>query len=157
MATLEDAINSGQLELFQIPDDVERLALRPLYVSRILIDWVDGTLVYHAAKVAGRYAHEHLEQFLIDFRCNEKIHHSDLKRMIPTGKGVWKMHPPMLRVFGWCPKPHCFVAVLGQLGDDTKEDSSLNDQCRDEVLNFIAKNGLNAEVEYGDFLDVFQS
>jgi hypothetical protein len=115
---------------------------------------VDDRLVYHQQKVADRFAHEHLDAFFNEFRCADPLYTTDLRRMMPTGLGVWSFHPPMLRVYGWVPRPHSFVAVGFELADDTKGGSRLNDVRRDEVLKFIADHGI-AEVLYGDVRDAF--
>src|SRR5260221_8152569 len=53
---------------------------------------------------------DHLEQTFCDFRCSPRFTAGDLKRMMPTAKGIRTMRPPKLRIYGWCPKPHAFVA-----------------------------------------------
>jgi hypothetical protein len=70
-------------------------------------------------------------------------------------KGIWKMHPPKLRIYGWCPATHQFVAVTWALESETKADKKLNDKKRDEVLGFIRSNGLGQAVKLGDILAVF--
>jgi hypothetical protein len=141
--------------MFQVPDDVtHRLPVRPLWMTQDLVSYVDGTLVYYSQIVASRTASEHLEQFFIDFRCNVVIHADDLRRMRPTSAGVWSMHPPMLRVYGWVPRPHAMVAVHAELEDDTKRDPTLNDKCRARVLDFVRLHGIT-EIVVGDFLNAF--
>ncbi len=154
MATIDDLVRIGVLELFALPDDVNRLPLRPLWLSQNLMAYVDGTLAYHIEQVALRTAYEHLEQFFVDFRCDERIHATDLRRMLPTGKGVWSMHPPMLRVYGWVPRPHSMVAVCAEFEKATKSDPNLNDNCRNLVLGFIKQHHVT-EIFYGDFRDAF--
>jgi hypothetical protein len=66
----------------------------------------------------------------------------DLRQMMPTKHGVRSMRPAKLRIYGWCPKPHAFVAVAGALEIETKTDKTLNDKKRDEVLNFIKTHKL---------------
>jgi hypothetical protein len=75
--------------------------------------------------------------------------------MTPTKKGVWKMHPAKLRIYGWCPGVHQFAAVAWALETETKTDKKLNDKKRDEVLAFIRSNGLQETVKLGDILAVF--
>jgi hypothetical protein len=155
MATIDNLEQIGVLELFAVPDDgAGRLAVRPLWLTRELITYIDGTLVYHTQKVAGRTAYEHLEQFFVDFRCNDRVHADDLRRMLPTGTGVWSMRPPMLRVYGWVPRPHSVVAVCAAFEQATKSDPALNDKCRNSVLEFIKRHGVT-EIIYGDFRDAF--
>ncbi len=154
MATIEDLVRTCVLELFAVPGDVNRLPVRPLWLSQDLIAFVDGTLVYDTEEVAGRTAYEHLEQFFVDFRCDERLYTTDLHRMRPTIRGVWSMHPPMLRVYGWVPHPHSVVAVCAQFEKATKNDRNLNDKCRNSVLNFIKQHEVT-EIFYGDVRDAF--
>lgn len=65
------------------------------------------------------------------------------------------MYPPKLRLYGWCPSPHSFVAINGALESDTKSDKTLNDKKRDEVLAFIKKYKLDETVLRGEFYEVF--
>ncbi|MBI1776463.1 MAG: hypothetical protein HYR63_14045 [Proteobacteria bacterium] len=159
MATLSEAIAAGALDLFEIPEWENRAPIRPLYVTQGFIDWADGTPELHdeGLKEGGRTLFEHLEQQLTAFRCDKKIHAGDLRRMMPTKKGVWHMYPPGLRIYGWCPAKHEFVAVTGALEADTKkpENSQLNDQKRKEVEGFIGAHRLQGTVLRGDFLAVF--
>ncbi len=75
--------------------------------------------------------------------------------MMPTKKGIWHMYPPGLRVYGWCPSRHAFIAVCGALEKDTKDDKKLNDVKRDEVLRFATQHGLAWTIQKGDFRDLF--
>jgi hypothetical protein len=65
------------------------------------------------------------------------------------------MHPPKLRIFGWCPGPHQFVVVCGALESETKADKRLNDAKLDEVLEFIRRNKLGHTILRGDNRAVF--
>lgn len=129
------------------------MPIRLLHITQELEDWIDGELFQSGGKLAGRTAYEHLEQFFIDFRCDEVVH-ANLRRMMPTQKGIWKMHPPLIRVYGWVPKPHSFVGVCARLEADTKKDKSLNDKCRDEVSAFLSHHQVT-DIVYGDFTDAF--
>jgi hypothetical protein len=155
MATIWNLERRGILKQFQVPNDVVgRLPVRPLWMSQSLIEYLEDTLDYRPEKVASRTASEHLEQFFVDFRCNGRIHADDLRRMIPNRAGVWSMHPPMLRVYGWVPRHHAMIAVHAALESDTKNDPTLNDRCRDHVLEFIRRHGVT-EIVYGDFRNAF--
>lgn len=79
----------------------------------------------------------------------------DLKRMMPTSDGVWSLHSQGVRIYGWCPAEHAFVAVTAALESDTKADKSLNDAKRNDVLNFLTQQNLTSTVMYGDYLAVF--
>jgi hypothetical protein len=157
MATLEDAIAAGVLNLFGLPDWEPRLPVHPLYVVPAFVKWGDETAVLHDKKfaVGGRTLFEHLLQTLCDFRCMERFHCGDLRRLMPTSKGIWSMHAPGLRIYGWCPKQHQFVAVTGATEADTKKDRRLNDQKRQEVEQFIQRHQLTQTVLRGDILAVF--
>jgi hypothetical protein len=108
-----------------------------------------------AQGVALRTLFEHVEQMFCDFRCAPRFSAGDLRRMLPTKKGIWKMHPPKVRIYGWCPAPNSFVAVTGALEADTKRDKKLNDTKRDEILAFIKAHQLLQHVVLGDHLAIF--
>jgi hypothetical protein len=155
MATLLDAIRSGALERYDLPEWETRTARRPLYVARELIDWVDDTEELHTSIIGGRTLGEHLEQMFCDFRCDERVHYADLKRMLPTKAGIWHMYPPGLRVYGWCPEIHSFVAVAAAVETATKLDLHLNDRKRDTFLHFAQRQGLADTIRKGDNLVLF--
>jgi len=157
MATIGDAVAAGKLVVFTVPDWETRLPIRPLWVTPELLQWADNTPDLHDLRlgVGGRTMFEHLEQFLCDFRCSKQLHAGDLKRMLPNKKGVWKMHPFGLRIYGWAPAAHQFAAVTWARVEDTKADKSLNDAKRDEVLEFVRANGLLRTIMYGDINAVF--
>jgi hypothetical protein len=157
MATLEDAVKAQVLELYRLPDWEQRLPIRLLWVAYELWDWTDNTGALHdmALGVGRRTLFEHLEQTFCDFRCSPRFTAGDLKRMMPTAKGVRTMRPPKLRIYGWCPQPHAFVAITGALEVDTHSDKKLNDKKRDEVLSFMKIHKLEHLVLRGDNLAVF--
>ena len=105
--------------------------------------------------IGRRTLFEHIEQMFCDFRCSPVFPAGDLRQMLPNQKGVRKMHPPKLRIYGWCPAPHAFVAVTAAFEADTKTDKKLNDKKRDDVLAFITANELEKLVLKGDNLAVF--
>jgi hypothetical protein len=157
MATLEDAVKAKVLEPYTLPDWDLRLPIRPLWVAFVLWDWIDGRDDLHdmALGVGRRTLFEHIEQMFCDFRCSPRFPAGDLRQMLPNPKGIRKMHPPKLRIYGWCPAPHAFVAVTAAFESDTKTDKKLNDKKRDEVLAFIKANQLENLVLKGDNLAVF--
>jgi hypothetical protein len=157
MATLEDAVKAKVLEPYDLPDWERRLPIRSLWVAYELWDWTDSTGALHdmAHRIGGRTLYEHLEQMFCEFRCAPRFPAGDLRQMMPTRKGVRKLHPPKLRIYGWCPRSHAFVAVTGALEADTKSDKKLNDKKRDEVLTFIKTHKLEHLVLKGDNLAVF--
>jgi hypothetical protein len=158
MATVEDAVAAKVLEPYRLPDWEVRLPIRPLWVAFEFWDWADGRNDLHdmAVGVGRRTLFEHIEQMFCDFRCSQRFSAGDLRRMMPDTKGIRKMHPPKLRIYGWCPKPNNrFVAVAGALEWETKSDKKLNGKKRDEVLSFIKTHKLEPTVLLGDNLAVF--
>jgi hypothetical protein len=158
MATLEDAVNAKLLEPYELPDWETRLPIRSLWVAFELWDWIDGKdeLQDKTQGVGGRTLFEHLEQLFCDFRCSNPFPAGDLRQMMPTTKGIRTLRPAKLRIYGWCPKPHAFVAVTGAFEADTKKPpKKLNDTKRDEVLAFIKAHKLEHLVLKGDILAVF--
>jgi hypothetical protein len=157
MATIEDAVTGQVLEPYRLPDWELRLPIRPLWVALTLWDWIDGKDELHSIGhgVGRRTLCEHIEQMFCEFRCAPRFPAGDLRQMIPTTKGIRKLHPPKLRIYGWCPAPHEFVAVTAAFELDTKADKSLNGKKRDEVLNFIKANKLGHLILKGDNLAVF--
>lgn len=159
MATIENAVANGLLDVYELPDWEVRQPVRTLYVAFELFDWVDSQPMLHDMKrgIGGRTLFEQLEQMLCDFRCAQSPSAGDLRRMLPTKAGIWKMHPPGLRIYGWFSSRASFVAVTAALEIDTKTDKKLNDKKRDYVRSFIVKNGLQNGVQRGDFLAIFSS
>ncbi len=157
MATIRDVLSAGFLEPFPRPYWEDRPFVRPLYIAMDFDDWMDNTFELHDQNlsVGKRTLYEHLEQFLSDFCCSPEIHASELKRMIPTANGIWKMHPPKLRVYGWCPAKHTFVAVTGALESHTKLGPGLNNAKRKIVRDFIKRHKLQGTVLQGDFREIF--
>jgi hypothetical protein len=157
MATLADAVTAKVLEVYELPDWEVRLPIRQLWAAFELWDWIDGKHELHdmALAVGRRTLFEHIEQMFCDFRCSPRFPAGDLKQMMPNVKGVRKMHPPRVRIYGWCPGTNAFVAVTGALEAETKADKKLNDKKRDQVLTFIKARKLEHLVLKGDNLAVF--
>ena len=158
MATIEEAVGDGYLDLFEVPEGDERLPIRPLYVTQTFLDLADNTNAMHELKFGkgGRTIFEHLLQALCDFRCGARpAGAGDLRRMMPTKNGVWSFHTVGLRTYGWCPAPHAFVAVTSALEIQTKADKSLNDKKLAEVLIFAKTHGLAGTIKLGDVLALF--
>lgn len=158
MTTIEEAIAAGHLHLFGLPDSEERLPERALYVTDHYLDWADETPELHSPEnaVGGRTLFEHLLQALCDFRCGKRpAGAGDLRRMIPTKKGIWSFHTVGARTYGWCPKPHAFVAVTGALESATKADKSLNNRKMAEVFRFAQIANLTGTIILGDVLALF--
>lgn len=157
MATIEQAVAAGVIGVFELPETDRRLAIRPLWVTQAFLDWADDTAELHdpAFALGGRTLFEHLSQWLCDFRCSEHPAYGDLRRLMPTRHGLWKMHPLRVRVYGWAPRVHSFVAVTAALESETKTDKTLNNRKRDEVREFIRQHGLGQTVLRGDHLAIF--
>jgi hypothetical protein len=155
---MEDAVAANVLERYRLPDWELRLPIRSLWIAFEFWDWTDGSVDLHdkAFGVGRRTLFEHIEQMFCDFRCSQRFGASDLRRIMPVTKGIWKMHPPKLRIYGWCPKPNnAFVAVAGAPEWETKSDKKLNDKKRDEVLSFIKTHKLEHTVLLGDISAIF--
>jgi len=155
MATLSEAVRAGRLGLFHLPEWERRRPVRPLYVTSELLAWADNTQRLHEVIIGGRTLFERMAQFLCDFRCSSDVHYGDIRRMLPTKAGVWRMYPPGLRIYGWCPGRHAFVAVPAAVEADTKRDRLLNDRKRDEVLRFAWSVRLTHTILTGDYLALF--
>lgn len=144
MATLEQIIKAQELESFGLPEWESRLPIRSLYVARQFVAWVNKTAELRSchSAIGNRLLIEHIDQMLADYRCSARPAAGDLKRLMPTKHGIWKMHPPGLRLYGWCPAPHKFAVVTGALEIETKRDKTINNKKRLEVLSFIKKYNL---------------
>ena len=156
MATIEDKA-SKVLEAYRLPDWEPRMPIRLLWVAHEFWDLFDVMPELHDENLAQgrRTLGEHIEQIFCDFRCAARPAPGDLKRMMPTNKGIWKLHPTGTRVYGWCPQPHSFVAVTLALAQATKDDGELNNKKRDEVLAFIKTHKLTQHVLRGDINAIF--
>jgi len=156
MATIDDVL--GQIaEVYDLPAWEVRQTINQLWVAPGFWNSFDSTNALHDEKLAqgNRTIGEHIEQGLCDFRCSERPGAGDLRRMLPNKHGVWKMHIPGARIYGWCPKKRAFVAVAFALEADTKKDKKLNDAKRDEVLSFVKTHKLGDSVILGDILAIF--
>lgn len=159
MATIAAVLRNGVLGEYRLPEWESRDPLRPLLVAPQLFDWVDSTVELYdgSIKAGGRTPLEHLEQMFCDLRCAKRPGAGDLRRVMPTKFGIWKLHPPLLRIYGWFYRPLHFAAVTGALASETKSDKSLNNKCRDIVRTFLKRNQLNETIIMGDHLAVLQT
>lgn len=152
MPTFDALVKAGHVVRYAKPIWESRDAIREVYVTPELFDWADENptvlSVNHGSGNRSRL--EHLEQLFCDLMCATRPGAGDLRRLMPTNKGVWKLHPYGLRVYGWFPKRGVFVAVAGALLEDTKKDKSLNDRMRDKVEAFILQHGLKDVMVRGD-------
>ena len=161
MATIAGALTAGLLEEFRLPDHEGRAPLRPLYLSAELFDWIDETDELYeldwSSRTGGRTIAEHLSQTFCDFRCDLRPLVGDLNRVMPTAKGVWKIHSPGLRVFGWVPGPHSFVAIKAAFVAETHGKNSTTKQMTADVLHFAKENDLLKTIMTGDRSALFQT
>jgi hypothetical protein len=160
MATLEPlaikaALLAKVLETVPMPSWETRMPVRPLYATPDLLDWVEEYEPLHTESVADRTLYDHLWQMFADFRCSARPGGGDLKRVMPQENGVWKMHPPKLRIFGWCPFPHSFAAVSGVLESETKNGKGITTKKREDVLAFIKAHKLEQAFFIGEYLETF--
>jgi len=75
--------------------------------------------------------------------------------MIPNKNGIWSFHTVGLRTYGWCPKPHSFVAVTGALESAMKADRGLNWKKQSEVIEFAKSTKLMGTIKLGDIIALF--
>jgi hypothetical protein len=157
MATIDDVIKATVLEVYELPEWESRLPVNPLWIADQFWKEFDALPELHDMDFAegGRSLAEHTHQIFCDFRCAKRPSAGDLKRMTPTSKGVWKLHPACVRIYGWCPKPRSFIAVTLALKTATLTDPTLNNQKRDQVSTFIKTNKLQNFVLRGDINAVF--
>ncbi|WP_324695457.1 hypothetical protein [Novosphingobium sp. RL4] len=154
MATIDDALRSQVLHEFALPDHEGRIPRRRLLLASALFDWVDETdelYETHWDKAwGGRTRFEHLQQTLADFRCDERVLVGELNRVVPTKRGVWKIHSPGLRLFGWVPSVHEFVAVGAALAADVHGPNSAVKIHVQQVLTFARTHRLEGTIKMGD-------
>lgn len=160
MATILSALRLGVVDEWSLPETEGRPPLRPLYVAGELFEWVDATdalyLENWSKRNGGRSRFEHLEAAFADFRCAQRPLVGDLNRVRPTKKGVFSLHCPGLRVFGWAPDVYSFLAVTAALSDDAHGRESIVNQKVKEVLAFAEDRGLSETIQYGDRSALFQ-
>lgn len=142
---------------YELPEEDDRCAIRTLFMATDVFETVDADPRYYDSSILEglRTPLEHLEQFLCDLRCAARPRVGDIKRMMPTKDGIWKAHPPTLRVFGWCWDHYCFIPVSVGLEVDIKADKTLYDVHVAKVQGFIAQHSLQSTVLPGDILALF--
>jgi hypothetical protein len=157
MATIKNTLDRGILDVFTPPEWEPRLSIRPLYIAPTLLQTADTTAALHdkALAIGRRTLFEHLLMAFCDFTCEKRYRTGDLKRVMPTGDGIWKMHAPGLRIYGWVPAIHEFAAVTFATERETKADRSLNSKKKKEVQDFIKRHGLGETIVRGDINAVF--
>lgn len=161
MATIASAVLAGILHEHFLEAPETRDPRRPLYIADVFYDWVDGREDLHATnwhrESGGRSRYEHMQQAFADFRCNARPIVGDMRRVIPVHQRVWKIVSPGLRIFGWVPAPHAFVAVCAADAADTHGTGggAVTAQKMQDVLNFAAAHDLTGAMLGGDHLACF--
>lgn len=159
MATLEDAIYKGYLEVVPLPDWEARQPIRMLYATPTFLDQIEQDQKLHDEKLSegGLTLYEHLWQRMSDFRCSNVAGCGDLLRVMPSRKRVWKLHSNGLRIFGWAPAPHSLALVCYELASVTHTTKGLADKLREEVITFVQEHQLLGTMQKGDYLAVFSN
>lgn len=159
MATIDDIVRARILEAYDLPDWESRQPIHRLWIAREFWVEFDATDDLHEIQsdLGRKTIGEHIELTLNDLRCSKRPAAGDLRRMMPNTDGIWKLHPPKARIYGWCPFPESFVAVTLALEADTKDKSkgNVNNAKRDQVKEFIRTHGLGKYVVLGDILAIF--
>lgn len=152
------AVRSGHLERFDVPEWYHGIPVRPLYVAPEFWSWVDDEDALHVVPRDGsrRTIYEQVEIMLADLRCAARPPGAhELRRLTPNKKGIWKLHPPGARLYGWFPAPGTFVLVSGATEADTKADKGRNASEVDKVEAFIRARGFGAFITLGDYRAVY--
>ena len=161
MATIAGALATGALTEFRLPEHEGRSPVRPLYVATELFDWIDETDELYVKdwsdSPGGRSIAEHLSQTFCDFRCDLRPLVGDLNRVTPTAKGVWKIHSPGLRIFGWVPDEYGFVAVISAFNSSVHGPNSKVGEAVSGVISFAKSHGLHETFKRGDRRAFFQA
>lgn len=163
MATISSALTDGVIHLHALPDHDGRTALRPVYLADEFYDWVDNSPELHlpnwGARHGGRTRFEHLEAAVANFRCEKRPLVGDLNCVTPTSKGIWKIHCPGLRLFGWVPEEHSFIVVRGALNEHVHGQGAgaVVKGIVLDVQRFIRKHGLEKTIKRGDRRALFPS
>lgn len=159
MATISDALRSGILCEYRLPDWELRDPLRKLYHHPDFFDhWADTNAVMNdISKGSGqRTRTELLEQLFCEWRCARRPSGYELKRIRPVDQGVCKLHPYKARIYGWFTMRGEFVAISGATEEATKENKKLTDLRRDEVLKFIRNHKLQEECFQGEIYEIIE-
>lgn len=164
MATIAKAVRDGALEVHRLPEWETRNAIRLLYVAPEFYQWVDKTDALHVVLKDGsrRSTFDHIEQLMADICCSDQPAAGGIRRMMPTNKGIWKIHGVNCRMYGWCCAPNTLVLVTGALEGETKNpdrhndaEKNINNLKRDFVSAFIRRHSLAETVVRGDIRAVF--
>lgn len=159
MSTIQQALRDKILEEFELPAHETRDARRPIFVAPEFFEWVDNNEDIYAEKWSqhdgGRSRFEHLLSAFAEFRCAERPIVGDLKRVMPTSKGIWKVQAPGVRAYGWVPAPHQIVIVTGALAEAVHGEDSITKTKVAAVLKFATDHGLKGTIQLGDHLALF--
>jgi transcriptional regulator with XRE-family HTH domain len=158
MATLDDDLIAAGLELFDLPGWETRLPIRQLWIAPSFWEWFDSVEALHEIRSGSRTLGEHIEQMFCDLRCSERPGAGDVRKMMPSKKQVWKLHPPKSRLYAWAARKECLVVMTGALESDTKDKTggNLNNKKRDEVIAFIKAHRLTKTYSQETILPSFR-
>ncbi len=128
MATIRNLPKEGKPEEYGLPGRESRVPIRQLFVTAELFNRIEGNaeLDDERKRVGGRLLIDHPEQTFCDFRCSERPPAGNLRRMIPTSEGIWKLHTPGLRIYGRYPQSGSFVFVTAPLENKTRSVRQIN-------------------------------
>lgn len=151
---IKDALRAKVIEEWALPAHEGREALRRVYIAGEMFDRVDNDVSLHHAKEGegGRTRYEQMLIALADFRCLQRPGGADIKRLMPTKKGVWSLHARGLRIFGWITEASAFVAVTYEHTEACHGRGSLVEARLADVLAFAEKYKLASTIQYGDLL-----
>jgi hypothetical protein len=163
MATIADAVEAGILELYRLPHREYRLPIWPLWIATDFWTWHDAkTELFDPELLFGRRTiSEHMDLLFCNLRCSKRPGSGgDLRRMLPHKTGVWSLHVPGARIYGWSPQVGSYVAVTGALASETKApraegEKSIDNKKRDEVISFTRKHHLEHTIIFGDIHAIY--
>ncbi|UGY15085.1 hypothetical protein HAP48_0042265 [Bradyrhizobium septentrionale] len=135
------------------------MPIRQLWIAPSFWEWFDAEEALHdlKRKSGGKTLGEHIIQMFCDLRCSERPGAGDVRKMMPTKKHVWKLHPPKSRLYGWAVREECLAIIYGATESATKDksDGNISNKKRDEVIGFIKASKLTKHIFMGDYLALF--
>lgn len=159
MSTIEQLVEGKILVPWEISEWERRTPLRSFLHTPELLKWFRDTPRTHDRSIVkgGRTPWEHYQLFFNDVCCARRPCVGDMKRLEPTKNGLWKAHPPTLRVFGWCYAKDSFVGITAALEVEIKdrENTITYKSETSKVESFIKKHNLEHTILRGGHLDIF--
>jgi hypothetical protein len=158
MATVYQLLRSGDIERYQLPQWETREPIRELYGIPELFDWVmeNPIMQDESDKKGGKDRLEHLQALFSEFRCDKQPGGGNLRRVNPSGEGVFKLQPYGARVFGVFIEPKVFIGVCAIVSEEGhgKNAKQTYTEMRTQVLNFVKKHNLQDEILKGEIYEV---